>query len=67
MLASEAMQHATDKMLTVYEDTNLLEMLMLFQAKSTRIALVVNAVRKIETNKLSIMYTVPYYLSRKMI
>jgi hypothetical protein len=35
-------------MLTVYSDTNLLEMLMLFQAKSTRIALVCNLKRKVD-------------------
>ena len=45
-------------MVTVYEDTNLLEMLMLFQAKSTRIALVVNARRKVDVNIASIMYSV---------
>ena len=33
-------------------------MLMLFQAKSTRFALVVNARRKIDKDILSIMYTV---------
>jgi hypothetical protein len=46
------------KMLTVYEDTNLLEMLMLFQAKSTRVALVCNKKRKIDPNIKSIMYSV---------
>ena len=46
------------KMLTVYEDTNLLEMLMLFQAKSTRVALVCNNRRKIDPNIKSIMYSV---------
>ena len=58
ILAGELMHHTTEKMLTVYEDTNLLEMLMLFQAKSTRFALIVNARRKIDQNILSIMYTV---------
>ncbi len=33
-------------MLTVYSDTNLLEMLMLFQAKSTRIALICSLKKK---------------------
>ena len=61
------MHYSTEKMLTVYEDTNLLEMLMLFQAKSTRFALVVNARRKIDQNILSIMYTVNYQLFRKVI
>ena len=58
MFAGEVMHYTTEKMLTVYEDTNLLEMLMLFQAKSTRFALVVNAVRKIDKDILTIMYTV---------
>ena len=58
IFAGELMHDTTEKMLTVYEDTNLLEMLMLFQAKSTRFALVVNARRKIDSNILSIMYTV---------
>lgn len=58
MRAGDVMRHTTEKMLTVYQDTNLLEMLMLFQAKSTRFALVVKACRKIDKNILSIMYTV---------
>ena len=33
-------------------------MLMLFQAKSTRVALVCNQRRKVDTNILSIMYSV---------
>ena len=52
------MRHSTEKILTVYEDTNMLEMLMLFQAKRTRFALVVNAKRKVDKDILSIMYTV---------
>lgn len=52
------MMRKSDKILTVYEDTNLLEMLMLFQAKSTRVALVCNQRRKIDPNIKSIMYSV---------
>ena len=66
MVANEATR-LTENMLTVYEDTNLLEMLMLFQARSTRFALVVNACRKIEQGVLSIMYTVRNVLCRKTI
>lgn len=40
--------NANSRILTVYSDTNLLEMLMLFQARSTRIALVCNLKRKID-------------------
>jgi len=36
-------------------------MLMLFQARSTRFALVVNAVRKIDKDILTIMYTVSMF------
>jgi hypothetical protein len=54
------------KMLTVYEDTNLLEMLMLFQAKSTRVALVCNKRRKIDPNIKSIMYSVFIIVCRKV-
>ena len=67
IIAGEVMHYSTEKMLTVYEDTNLLEMLMLFQARSTRFALVVNARRKIDQNILSIMYTVNDMLFRKVI
>lgn len=52
------MMRKSDKILTVYEDTNLLEMLMLFQAKSTRVALVCNQKRKIDPKIKSIMYSV---------
>ena len=45
-------------MLTVYEDTNLLHMLMIFQAKSTRVALVCNLKRKLDPTIESIMYSV---------
>jgi CBS domain containing-hemolysin-like protein len=58
MQVCDVMRHSTERVLTVYEDTNLLEMLMLFQAKSTRFALVVNAIRKVDKDVLSIMYTV---------
>lgn len=44
-------------MLTVYSDTNLLEMLMLFQAKSTRIALICNLKKKTDPRIESIMYS----------
>lgn len=57
MMACEVMKENFN-MLTVYEDTNLLEMLMLFQAKSTRVALVCNQKKKTDVNVLSIMYSV---------
>jgi len=47
MRAEEIMNHNAN-LLTVYADTNLLEMLMLFQARSTRIALVCNLKGKID-------------------
>lgn len=53
--------------LTVYSDTNLLEMLMLFQAKSTRIALVCNLRKKTDPKIESIMYSVVLSLFRKAI
>lgn len=61
MMACEVMKENAN-MLTVYEDTNLLEMLMLFQAKSTRVALVCNQKKKTDVNILSIMYSVPMLL-----
>lgn len=45
-------------MLSVYKDTNLLEMLMLFQANSNRIALICDEKRKTASGIPSIMYTV---------
>lgn len=62
MMACEVMKENAN-MLTVYEDTNLLEMLMLFQAKSTRVALVCNQKKKTDVNILSIMYSVTVLLS----
>ena len=53
--------------LTVYSDTNLLEMLMLFQAKSTRIALICNLKKKTDPRIESIMYSVTLSLFRKVI
>ena len=44
--------------MSVYEDTNLLEMLMLFQAKSNRFAIVIGKKKKIEPGIESIMYSV---------
>ena len=52
---------ANSHMLTVYEDTNLLHMLMIFQAKSTRIALVCNLKRKVDPKIESIMYSVKMF------
>lgn len=57
MQATEIM-NLNANLLTVYSDTNLLEMLMLFQARSTRIALVCNLKKKIDPNMMSIMYSV---------
>ena len=53
-------------MLTVYEDTNLLHMLLIFQAKKTRVALVCNQKRKNDPNIKSIMYSVRGLLGRKV-
>jgi len=44
--------------LSIYSDTNLLEMLMLFQAQSYRLALVSNKKKKVEPGMTSIMYSV---------
>lgn len=44
--------------LCVYEDTNLLEMLMLFQARSERYSIVIGKKKKIEPGVQSIMYSV---------
>jgi hypothetical protein len=51
-----------NNMLCVYSDTNMLEMLMLFQAKSTRIAFVCDQKKKINPNMQSIMYSVTIVL-----
>lgn len=58
---------STTNMLTVYSDTNILEMLMLFQAKSTRIALVCSLKKKTDPRIESIMYSVILVLLRKAI
>lgn len=47
-LRADEIMKPNSNLLTVYADTNLLEMLMLFQAKSTRIALVCNLKKKID-------------------
>jgi hypothetical protein len=47
-MKAEEILKSNSNLLTVYSDTNLLEMLMLFQAKATRIALVCNLKRKID-------------------
>lgn len=44
--------------MSVYEDTNLLEMLMLFQAKSYRFALVIAKKRKVFPGVNTLMYSV---------
>lgn len=44
--------------LCVYEDTNLLEMLMLFQTRSERYSIVIGKKKKIEPGIQSIMYSV---------
>lgn len=49
-------------MLSVYKDTNLLEMLMLFQANSNRIALICDEKRKTASGIPSIMYTVLFMI-----
>lgn len=51
------------EILNVYADTNLLEMLMLFQAKSYRYAVVIGKKKKVEPGVLSIMYSVLHDLT----
>ena len=51
----------THNVLNVYADTNLLEMLMLFQSQSYRYAVVIGKKKKIEPGKESIMYSVKIY------
>lgn len=46
----------------MYEDTNLLEMLMLFQARGERYSIVIGKKKKIEPGVQSIMYSVSYGL-----
>lgn len=64
MRAEEILQHNAS-ILTVYCDTNLLEMLMLFQANSTRVALVCKAKKKVNPDIASIMYSVCCVLLQK--
>lgn len=66
-MRAEEIMNPNSKLLTVYSDTNLLEMLMLFQARSTRVALVCNLKRKIDPKMESIMYSVCLCLHRKAI
>jgi hypothetical protein len=54
--------HEDDSLLMIYEDTNLMELLMLFEAKKARIALVANKKRKVEAGLNSIYYSVPHCL-----
>ena len=49
--------HEDDSLLMIYEDTNLMELLMLFEAKKARIALVANKKRKVEAGLNSIYYS----------
>lgn len=60
-LRADEIMKPNSNLLTVYADTNLLEMLMLFQAKSTRIALVCNLKKKIDPKIESIMYSVLHF------
>jgi hypothetical protein len=55
---SDFVEKGATGLLSVYQDTNLLEMLMLFQAHSVRIALICDEKKKINTGIPSIMYTV---------
>jgi hypothetical protein len=48
----------TGGILSLYQDTNLLEILMLFEDKAERVALVVNQKRKITPGLESIYYSV---------
>lgn len=57
--------HEDDSLLTIYEDTNLMELLMLFEAKKARIALVANKKRKVEAGVNSIYYSVIPNLTQK--
>lgn len=56
----DVIDHNTN-FLSVYKDTNLLEMLMLFQANSSRIALICDEKKKTDSTIPSIMYTVQIY------
>ena len=51
-----------ENFLSVYADTNLLEMLMLFQTKSNRLALVSNKYKKIVPGVKSIEYSVIFFV-----
>jgi len=53
--------------LSVYEDTNLLEMMMLFQTRNARYSLVIGKKKKIEPGVQSIMYSVllVFYLEKR--
>jgi hypothetical protein len=42
----------------IYEDTNLMELLMLFEAKKARLALVANKKKKLQAGLNSIYYSV---------
>ena len=65
-LRADEIMKPNSNLLTVYADTNLLEMLMLFQAKSTRVALVCNLKKKIDPKIESIMYSVLLLICRKV-
>ena len=54
--------NSTDGMLSLYQDTNLLEILMLFEDKAERVALVVNQKRKITPGLESIYYSVRHWV-----
>lgn len=49
---------ADDSLLIIYEDTNLMELLMLFEAKRARIAFVGNRKKKVKAGLNSIYYSV---------
>lgn len=59
--------HEDDNLLMIYEDTNLMELLMLFEAKKARIAMIVNKKRKVQAGINSIYYSVTQPLLRNRI
>lgn len=57
-LTVESLFTEKQDILCVYEDTNLLEMLMLFQARTERYSIVIGKKKKVEPGIQSIMYSV---------
>lgn len=49
--------------LCVYQDTNLLEMMMIFQSRNQRYSVVIGKKKKIDPGVQSIMYSVNYFIN----